>query len=117
LDPILKSFFSSEEMTALFQQIPQGKIDTLLLSLERVHNMQKEQREHEEQRAKQEEQREHEGQREKLIAAVRRAAPEGKITCAQATQLADEHQFPRREMGSLLDELKVKIRDCQLGCF
>jgi len=94
----LKSFFSHEEIAAFFQQIPQGRMDTFLLSLERVSNMQKE-------------------QREKLITAIHEASPEGKITCSQATKLADEHQFSRREMGNLLNELKIKIKDCQLGCF
>lgn len=92
------SFFSSEEIAAFFQQLPQGRMDTFLLSLERVISMQKE-------------------QREKLIAAIHEAASEGKITCSQATQLADEHQFSRLEMGNLLNELKIKIKGCQLGCF
>jgi len=94
----LKSFFSSEEIAAFLQQVPQGRMDTFLLGLERVSSMQKE-------------------QREKLIAAIHEVAPEGKITCSQATKLADEHQFSRLEMGKLLNELKIKIKGCQLGCF
>ncbi|MCL6583844.1 MAG: hypothetical protein K6U11_09430 [bacterium] len=59
----------------------------------------------------------HQEQREKLIAAIQNVAREGKITCEEATRLADEHQLPRKEMGSLLNELKIKIKGCQLGCF
>ena len=98
IESYIKSFFSPEEIAAFFQQVPQGRIDTFLLSLERVSSMQKE-------------------QKEKLIAAIHEAAPEGKITCSQATQLADEHQFSTQEMGNLLNELKIKIKSCQLGCF
>ncbi len=98
IESYLKSFFSHEEITAFFQQLPQGRMDTFLSSLERVTNMQKE-------------------QREQLIAAIHEAAPEGKITCSQATELADEYQFSRMEMGNLLNELKIKLKSCQLGCF
>lgn len=98
IESYLTSVFSSEEIKAFFQQAPQGRIDTLLLNLEKVSGMQKE-------------------QKEKLIAAIQKTASEGRITCSQATQLADEHQFPRQEMASLLNELKIKIRGCQLGCF
>jgi len=99
IEAYLKSFFSPEELAAFFRHPPQqGRLDILLLNLERVRNM-------------------HQEQREKLIAAIQNVAREGKITCAEATRLADEHQLPRKEMGSLLNELKIKIKGCQLGCF
>jgi len=55
--------------------------------------------------------------REELKDIIRAAAPEGKITCAAALHLAEELLISRQEMGSLLNELKIKIIHCQLGCF
>ncbi len=54
---------------------------------------------------------------EELRAKIREAAPEGKIPCAAAFRLAEELGVSRRELGNLLDELKIKIIQCQLGCF
>jgi hypothetical protein len=54
---------------------------------------------------------------EELRAKIRAAAPEGKMPCAGAFRLAEELGISRREVGNLLDELKIKITQCQLGCF
>ena len=54
---------------------------------------------------------------EELKDIIRAAAPEGKIACAAAQRLADELLISRQEMGNLLNELKIKITQCQLGCF
>ena len=48
---------------------------------------------------------------------IRAAAPEGRIACAAACRLAEELAISRKEMGELLNELKIKITNCQLGCF
>jgi len=48
---------------------------------------------------------------------IRQAAPEGKIPCAAAFRLAEELGLSRRDLGNLLNELKIKIIQCQLGCF
>ena len=48
---------------------------------------------------------------------IRAAAPEGKIACAAAFRLAEELGISRKELGNLLNELKIKIIHCQLGCF
>jgi hypothetical protein len=54
---------------------------------------------------------------EDLKAKIKAAAPEGKIPCAAAFQLAEELGISRQEMGELLNELRLKITQCQLGCF
>jgi hypothetical protein len=54
---------------------------------------------------------------EDLKNRIRAAAPEGKIACAAALRLAKELGLPRKELGELLNELKIKITQCQLGCF
>jgi hypothetical protein len=55
--------------------------------------------------------------RDELKARIRAAAPEGKIPCAAAFKLAQEVGISRKEMGELLNELHIKITQCQLGCF
>ncbi len=52
-----------------------------------------------------------------LKARIRAAAPEGRIPCPVAMRLAEELGVSRREMGDLLNELRIKITQCQLGCF
>ena len=54
---------------------------------------------------------------EDLQDKIRAAAPEGKIPCAAAFRLADDLGISRRKMGELLNEMKIKIIQCQLGCF
>ena len=55
--------------------------------------------------------------REELKAKIQAAAPEGNISCAAAMRLAEELVISRQHMGKLLNELKIKIKQCQLGCF
>ncbi len=52
-----------------------------------------------------------------IEARIRAAAPEGKIPCAAAFKLADELGLSRSRLGELLNELRIKIVNCQLGCF
>jgi hypothetical protein len=56
-------------------------------------------------------------EKDELKAKIRAAAPEGKIPCATAFRLAEELGISRKELGNLLNELKIKIIQCQLGCF
>ena len=55
--------------------------------------------------------------REELMAKIKAAAPEGKISCAAAMRLAEELVISRQQLGKLLNELQIKIKQCQLGCF
>jgi hypothetical protein len=52
-----------------------------------------------------------------VTSKIRAAAPEGKIPCATAFRLAEELGISRKELGNLLNELRIKIIQCQLGCF
>jgi hypothetical protein len=54
---------------------------------------------------------------EEIKAKIKAAAPEGRIPCATAMNLAKEMGISRKEMGELLNELRIKITQCQLGCF
>ncbi|MDQ7782203.1 MAG: hypothetical protein RDU20_04965 [Desulfomonilaceae bacterium] len=42
---------------------------------------------------------------------------DGRMACKTACDIADKAGIPRRRIGQLLDEMKIKIHSCQLGCF
>jgi len=54
---------------------------------------------------------------ERLAEELRRRAPERRLPCAAAFELADELGIPRLKVGQAANELGIKITDCQLGCF
>ena len=54
---------------------------------------------------------------EDVKAKIKAAAPEGKIACDAAFRLAEELSLSRKDLGELLNELRIKIIHCQLGCF
>ncbi len=51
---------------------------------------------------------------EKLI---KEAAVDGKLPCAKAFKLAEEHGVSLKEIGEAANRAKVKVSHCQLGCF
>lgn len=55
--------------------------------------------------------------KEKIAEALRERAKGGKITCSEARKIAEELGVSPREVGSMCDELKIKIWACELGCF
>jgi len=42
---------------------------------------------------------------------------DGRISCREACQIAEEAGVPVMKIGRLLDDMKIKIHACQLGCF
>ena len=54
---------------------------------------------------------------EKLNEAIANKAKDGRITCKDARQIADERGIDYLEVGKKIDELKIKIVECGLGCF
>jgi LAO/AO transport system kinase len=56
---------------------------------------------------------------EKLMKALKEISDKnnGKITCAQAWEIADKFSLTKKEVGDKINELKIKITKCQLGCF
>ena len=55
--------------------------------------------------------------REELRTKIQAAALEDKISCAGAFLLAEELKISRQELGDILNDLRIKIIQCQLGCF
>lgn len=41
----------------------------------------------------------------------------GKMDCAQAFQIARKLSISPKDVGARIDELGIKIHNCQLGCF
>ena len=40
-----------------------------------------------------------------------------KISCTLARKIAEDLNVPYRDVGSMANELKIKIKNCELGCF
>ncbi len=55
--------------------------------------------------------------RKKLEQAILERAKGGKLPCAMCFKIADDLGVSKKEMGKILNEMKVKIGQCQLGCF
>jgi putative N-acetylmannosamine-6-phosphate epimerase len=49
--------------------------------------------------------------------ALLKAAPEGKITCTQARQIAEELGVSPLLIGIACNRLNIKVKECALGCF
>ncbi len=49
--------------------------------------------------------------------ALLKAAPEGRITCPAARELADTLGVSPAVIGAACNQLKIKIKECALGCF
>lgn len=52
-----------------------------------------------------------------VLAAVEEAAPQKKITCTQAREIAARLGVEIRLVGEACNQLGVKIMACELGCF
>lgn len=56
-------------------------------------------------------------QRKLIERLLKERSNDGKITCAEARKIAEEIGVPYIEVGRVANELKIKIRKCELGCF
>ena len=54
---------------------------------------------------------------DKLAELIKTRAKDGKITCKDAFDIAEELNVKRVEVGKKLDDMKIKIKGGQLGCF
>jgi hypothetical protein len=55
--------------------------------------------------------------REKIEKAIKEKSKDGKLLCAICFKIAEDFGISKREIGDILNEMKVKISQCQLGCF
>lgn len=54
---------------------------------------------------------------DKVKDKVKERAKDGRISCPQARKIAEELNVTVREVGHACDELKIKLHECELGCF
>ena len=54
---------------------------------------------------------------DKLKKLLKEHSTDGRITCEEAWQIADEIGTKKHEVGKTADEIGIRIQSCQLGCF
>jgi LAO/AO transport system kinase len=52
-----------------------------------------------------------------LKTRIKERAPHNTITCPSLRKIAEEFGVSYKKAGKAADELKVKIKNCDLGCF
>jgi hypothetical protein len=55
--------------------------------------------------------------RDALKEKLKAMATDGKLECARAMAFAQKEKVPSALVGELCNELKIKFKSCQLGCF
>jgi len=55
--------------------------------------------------------------KETLREEIIKRAVERKLSCAVARKIAEDLDIPYSEVGAAADELGIKVKNCQLGCF
>ena len=55
--------------------------------------------------------------RKKLEDTIKEKAKGGKIPCAVCFKIAEDLGIPKKEITKVLNEMEIKISQCQLGCF
>jgi len=55
--------------------------------------------------------------REEMEKIILEKAKNGKIPCAMCFRIADDFGIPKKELTKILNEMGIKISECQLGCF
>jgi hypothetical protein len=55
--------------------------------------------------------------RTKIEGTIKEKTKDGKLPCAVCFKIAEDFGISKKEMGKILNEMKVKISQCQLGCF
>ena len=54
---------------------------------------------------------------EELKQKMLKKAVEGSLPCAVARKIAEDLNIPYKEVGDAANELGIRIKNCQLGCF
>ncbi len=55
--------------------------------------------------------------RKKLEEVIKEKAKEGKLSCAVCFKIADDFGIQKKDLTKVLNEMKIRISQCQLGCF
>ena len=55
--------------------------------------------------------------KDRIAEAVRTASRDSRLSCAAAHELARKLGITPEEIGTVCNQLKIKITACRLGCF
>jgi hypothetical protein len=55
--------------------------------------------------------------RKKIEEVIKERSKDGKLPCALCFKIAEDFGIPKKELTKILNEMKIKISQCQLGCF
>lgn len=55
--------------------------------------------------------------KELITNLIKEKSTNNKITCPELRRIAEELGIPYREAGKTADDLEIKIKNCDLGCF
>jgi len=56
-------------------------------------------------------------QQEELEDCLQKAAQEGRVSCANALEIARSLGIPETEVGKTANKLNIRIKSCLLNCF
>ena len=54
---------------------------------------------------------------DEIKSVIKERSNEDGINCATIFSISNQHTIPLKKIGELCNEMKIKIRNCQLGCF
>jgi len=55
--------------------------------------------------------------RKRLEEVIKEKAKSAKLPCAMCFKIAEDFGISKKEMGKILNAMKIRISQCQLGCF
>ena len=55
--------------------------------------------------------------KELLKNRIQKTAKDGKVSCPVLRRIAEDLDIAYKEAGNMANELKIKIKNCDLGCF
>lgn len=55
--------------------------------------------------------------RDKIAEEIKKHAVDNRLPCPVARKIAQDLAVSYKNVGSVADELRVKITNCELGCF
>jgi hypothetical protein len=56
-------------------------------------------------------------QQEELEVCLHKSSQEGRIPCASALEIAKSLEIPAAVVGQTANNLNIRIKKCQIGCF
>ena len=54
---------------------------------------------------------------EELKQEMMKKAADGKLPCSVARKIAEDLNIPYKDVGDAANDLGIRIKSCQLGCF